>query len=552
MRRGAALLCLLLASVHLVYLPHAEFLLDDWGVLARYEKAGQEGPAAQAQVAVDLLRNRFHGQFRFQWISFQLGYLLYLLFGWAPAPIFAASVLVHAACALALARAVRKLGIGEAPALLSGTLFVLLPTTHGPLLWSHNCGFFLWSTLWFLLYLGSLAASLREGRLDGRAALRQAALLLAALFSGDPVFVLLLAAAPAVGLYLRSKLAWRATLLAWGTVAAAAAFYALVINQTPLLRAGVGLRYDFDWENLRGNLLFILATYRRLSGLGREAFFELRLTPAAAAAGLAALGVALAACRRPEAAGRRREVGRPMGVPWRPMSLAAALWTAAYGPIWFIRGHEYRYDYVPSPYLALGLSLAVLALPAGRLLGPALAAWMAVATVANIQQGWIPQSRNLRAVGAALRGLGSLEPGDLIIVSGTRLWIGAAPHFAFLAGWASSAFAQRATGVPGLEAAREIASEAGRLRIYHRNYMRDLNPGETSRTRVLVAGRGDRIRERRLLAQQVAPGAFRVYPLKGYSGPPPSTETYTREQLGLMRGTIYFAPQAEDHRALDW
>ena len=48
-----------------------------------------------------------------------------------------------------------------------------------------------------------------------------------------------------------------------------------------------------------------------------------------------------------------------------------------------------------------------------------LAAWLATASVADIEQSWIPQSRSLRAIAGWLRSLPDVRPRDLVIVSGT-------------------------------------------------------------------------------------------------------------------------------------
>ncbi len=528
---------LLLSCVYLIYLPHAEFVLDDWAALARYEHAREGGPRAQLQVAIDLLRNQFHHQFRFQWLSLWIGYALYLAAGYASGLSFAVILVVHAASAMALRQILERLGIGSGPAFLAGAFFVLWPAAHGPLFWNYICGFFVWANFWFLLYLRSLTCSLMRNSFDGRAAARQASLLALALFSGDPVFGLSLAAAPvtawcAGASFRRRGAGRRAVLLAWGTVAAAAGSYALWINRAPVLQLGVGLRYEFSLANLQSNLATIYGTHRRLSGLGEEAFYQLRATGPALLAAAVAVGVVVVflAGRRDAAPARRRA--------WL---LAAALWAAAYGPIWFILYPQFRHDYVPSPWAALAAALAVCALPKLRLaIAAALAAGLAVAAVANIEQGWIPMSRHARDLAAALR-RGRHQSGDLIIVSGAPTWIGTAPHFALHASWSSSPFAERATRVHGLEAAAEIVDEAGRLRVFHRNYRRDLQPAECARTRILLVDKHRRLSERHLLAQQTGPDAFRVFALRGYAGPPPSPQPVSREQLRLLEGTVYFA-----------
>jgi hypothetical protein len=100
--------------------------------------------------------------------------------------------------------------------------------------------------------------------------------------------------------------------------------------------------------------------------------------------------------------------------------------------------------------------------------------------------------------------------------------------------------------------AREIVSDGGRLRVYHRNYMRDLEPNEPARTRVLAVEAGGRLGERHVLAHEVAPGAFRLYALRGYAGPPISEQVYRREQLALAAPSVYFARTFPGHTPVDW
>jgi len=536
--RRALAAYLLLACLYLWYLPHVEFVLDDWFLLGRYEEARRAGSGEQIRLAGAIVQNQFHNQFRFQFLSFSLGYLVWLLVDYSPRVVFVLILGLQLGCAMILRQVCQRLGTGEGPAFLAGALLLATPTAHGPLLWSFNCMYFVWANFWFLLYLRSLAACLAAGRLDRRSAIRQGALLLLALFSGDPVFALLLAAAPLAAWRLRSRAGPAATLLAWATVLPAAAAYALLINRAPLVAGGVGLRYDFSPARFWENLVSIADTYQRLSGLIPGSYYSLWSAASIGAGALAAAVVVL---------GLR-------GVAWRPPPLArggllaAGLWIAAYGPIWFLRGHEFRYDYVPSPYLAMALSLAAFAWRPLRLpLAGVLAGWLAAATVANIEQGWIPQSRHLRSVAERLRGFDRAEPGDLILLSGAPLWMGTAPHFAWMAGWASSPFAQRVTGVPRVEAACDIVQENGRLRVSHYNYMRDLGPEEAVRTRILVVEPSGRLSERRLLAQETQPGAFRLFALKSHAGPPAAAGLYRREQLALLESEIYFAKPFDSH-----
>lgn len=521
-------------------------MLDDWLVLGRYEAVRQAGAGAEVRMALTILENQFHNQFRFQWLSFGIGYLLFLAVGYSPRLMFALFLLLHAGCAEALRRALEALGIARRLAFVTGAVFVLLPSTHGPLFWSHNCSYYIWSTLWFLLYLREAAASLRAGRLTGNSAARQALFLLLALFSGDPIFGLLAAGAPLAAWFVRAdrKAAAQATLLAWGTLGAAAALYALLINKAPIMQQGIGLRYSFSAASVRASLAAIVDTYERLTGVTPRSFYHLRLGGAAGAAAALAAVIALLGCW---AVSRNGPLGRHRSSAGRTVALAAGLWVAAYGPIWFLKAHEFRYDYVPSPFLALALATIVLAIPRLRAaLAAGLVAWMAAATVADIRQCWIPQSDSLRAIARSLRAMPDLQPGDLIVVSNIPLWIGTAPHFAFMADWASTPFAEHATGVHDLRTACEIVDDGGRLRAFHYDVMRDLNVQDPARTHVLVVDADGRLTERRLLAEPVRPGEYRLYALKGYAGPPPEGE-FTRQQLALEESQIYFARPFSHH-----
>jgi hypothetical protein len=500
----------LLALVYLLYLPHAQFVLDDWFVLGRYEQAREAGELGRTAAAI--VQNQFHGQFRFQWLSFLLGYGLWLAAGYSPKVVFLASLALHTGCAAALRAALGRLRVGKGEAFLAGALFLLLPTTHGALLWSFNCAFFLWSTLWFLLFLREYAG---DGPLW-----RQITFLLLALFSGDPVFALLLVA-PLV-----AWRGWRRAASVWGTVATAAALYALVVNKAPVFRAGLDVRYQFTGHRALAMLGIIENAYRKMTGLTPDSYYRLDgWWWAAGAAGVVAWGI---------------RATRTQETRWKTLGLAAVLWGAAYGPILFLRAHEPRYDYVPSPYLALGLSAAAMAWPRGRVaLGAVLSGWLAMATAGNIQQSWIPQARRLRAIEEKLRSI-QVAKGDTIVVSGTVMWIGTAPHFAFLAGWASTPFAEYVTGVRGIEAACDIVEEGDVLRLRHRNYQRDWKPEEAARTRVFVVRKEGRLEERNLLARAVRSGRYQLYALKGYGGPPVPAEPVGRDQLAFLEREIYF------------
>lgn len=168
-----------------------------------------------------------------------------------------------------------------------------------------------------------------------------------------------------------------------------------------------------------------------------------------------------------------------------------------------------------------------------------LAGWLALATVGDIRESWIPQSQRLRLIEEKLRSL-EVARGDTIVVSNTVMWIGTAPHFAFLATWASTPFAEHVTGVKGLKTACDIAEEGGALRLRHRNYQRDWKVEEAGRTRVLVVDKEGRLEEKQLLARAVGHGKFRLYGLKGYRGPGIPGEAVGREQMAMLEQGIYF------------
>jgi len=91
-----------------------------------------------------------------------------------------------------------------------------------------------------------------------------------------------------------------------------------------------------------------------------------------------------------------------------------------------------------------------------------------------------------------------------------------------------------------LESAVQIVREEGRLRVQHFNYARDLRPEELLRTHVLGAPLHGLVWQPKLLAESVAPNAFRLRPLHGYLGPPLPSAMLTREQLTLAQSDIYF------------
>src|SRR5262249_40341878 len=90
------LLCyLLLASLYLFYLPHADFVVDDWFMLQNFEQARVQGPGAQWAMAGRLLSSMLWGTFRVHWLSLLSIFGIYRVVGLHPAFYFLLGVLLH-------------------------------------------------------------------------------------------------------------------------------------------------------------------------------------------------------------------------------------------------------------------------------------------------------------------------------------------------------------------------------------------------------------------------------------------------------------------------
>ena len=521
---------LLLASLYLVYAPDAAFVSDDWVFLRRFEDARAAGLSAQVEVVASLIRNELPGQFRFFWLSYLITYIVWLAVGSSAQALLVVTLVVHTGSAVALRQAFERLGISPAGAFLAGALFVLLPSTHGVVFSNLAGAHYLWGTFFAAMYLRSVASSFAARRLDHRALAAQAGWVLLMVFSADAAFGVVLFGAPVLAWFLRSRAGLRAALAAWATAAVAVAGYTLWINRAPIGTA-VGLRFEFSLTQVARNLAASLHGLSRTTGFVQDSFYHLQATPTALAAALAAAGLLWWLLRRIPAEGSD---------PGRTFLLATALWLAARGPTLLLRTAEFRYEYLPTPFLALTLALLIGTAGRHRLtLTAALVAFTTLASVNDIEQSWVPQSRRLQALAAGLRQLRPVEPGDHIIVPDIPLWIGTAPHFAFQGSWASTAFCELTTGVRRLETAVDIVREGPVLRAIHFDTSRLLDPAALARTWVLAHDPGGNVRPRYLAAEAIGPDAFRLWPLRGYQGPPVPDRPVRGEQLALHEGRIY-------------
>src|SRR5712692_7767724 len=97
MRARSVLACyLLLASIYLYYLPHAEFVLDDWIALQKFEQARARGLKAEMGLVVSMVDGRFRETFRTHWLSLIFFLGLYHIGGLSPAFYFSVGVLLQA------------------------------------------------------------------------------------------------------------------------------------------------------------------------------------------------------------------------------------------------------------------------------------------------------------------------------------------------------------------------------------------------------------------------------------------------------------------------
>jgi len=496
------LVCLLLlASVYLLYWPHAELVSDDWLQLQFYRDHQVRGFAGQLELARTLMQNRLYPQFQVSWLSHLIDSLVIWAAGYAPRLLYSLALLVHLANAFLFYRLLARLRVAASLALAAGACFLVIPTAHNVLFWFLNNGFYRPPPLFLLLFWLSLVRTLNDGRLVVRSACWQAVLVLAVLFSGGaPSFHLLFFAGPWIAVCFfpreRWKLAAQATALHWTILVLALAVYVRFGSAIP---PDVGARYDFSSDfflwNARNSWGHLVGMVRIYSPVGLE------VAPLTAA--LLALLVVFVGT-----AG-----GLEPGPTRRAPLFAAGMLLLACGPLLFLAGRTLRHYYTLSPYLALLLMSLLWMLPVRRLAAGLLCAWFAAGTVAEMQQSWIPQSRHVQALKTGLRSLRHLEPGDRIVIPGTPWVIGSAQNFVLILNTWAGNFARHVTGVPNLEFWREIVVEQGLLRFYHRTTMRTTSPEEISgRTHILLGPPEGPYRPARYWVDPLA--SNRAHPLK--------------------------------------
>jgi hypothetical protein len=468
LRRRAALAIALTASLYLLYLPDVQFVLDDWWLFQKFERA-----AAPADMARAILENRLWGAFRTNGLSFLAVYGLWGLAGWRPAFYFVVGVALHGLVGYLLYRFVKRLGLGEGAALAAGMLFVALPTSHNPVFWFPACAHYLFSAAWLLVYLNSAA-----GPWSRRAAAVQAGAVALASLSGDQVFGLLAGSAVCMAVVLRRRDLLRPAVVAWATMAVVGAVYIGWINRAPV-GGSVAARFDFRPAEV----------LEHLAGIG-EGYYKFSWLALPAAVAVWWLRV-------------------ESGPAWRAVWLGAGLWVLGYGPTWFLRWRELRYNYLPS----LGLALVLAALCRKRLIAAALLGWAAGTVVGEIQDCWRPMARHTQAVIRELKKLENLRDHEIVAVAGTPSRIGTAPHFGMYHSYSSTPFVESVTGVFGLYVGRAILWDSGRLGLEHVDFFRELKPDELRRAHVVVCDGLEDCSIRTVLQR----GGER-YPLKNYRG----------------------------------
>jgi hypothetical protein len=539
--RASVLLCyLLLASLYLLYLPYVNFVLDDWYMVQKFEQARAHGFAGEWRLAVDLVRNQVWGVARLQGLSFLSVYGLYLLAGQHPWFYFLLGLVFHTSTAFLLYVTLRRLAFNHQLAGLTGALFILLPTARNPLFWFPNCGQYLLAAFLFVLYLYALSDAVLAPRLTLRAAAFQVLVLVFAVFSTDQLFALLLFAVAWMAFLWPSPAVWRSALLAWVVAPTAAFFYFRVINIAHVA-GSIGAKFQFTPAQLVSNLRAIGTDYLRLAGLHDPYYHP------------AALG---AAALLPLAAGlvvfwwlRREPPGPMLPTPLsRALLLGLGLWLAAYGPVLFLGWRELRYDYLPSIGLAIFLAAVTAALlrPWPRTALPAaaglLVALSAATAVAEIRQCWIPMSRHIRFIETELRRLPQLAYHDNVVIAGTPLRLGTAPHFGMFNSYTSTPFVETVTGVWGLNVARDLLYDYGRLGLEHTDFFHEIRPGDLAHTHLIACAPDLTCALRTLLARPLGSGRYELHSLKGYAGPAlDPARAYSVGELAPLRAQLYIA-----------
>src|SRR5881628_297324 len=161
---ASALICyLLLASVYLLYWPHADFISDDWFQLHFYRQHQANGWTGQMEVARTLIQNKLYSVFQISWLSHLINSFCIWVAGYAPRLLFTLALLVHAVNGWLFYLLLVRAGASPRLAYLAGAAFVLIPTAHGSLFWFLNNGFYRLPPLFLFLLLLSVLRSLERG-----------------------------------------------------------------------------------------------------------------------------------------------------------------------------------------------------------------------------------------------------------------------------------------------------------------------------------------------------------------------------------------------------
>ncbi len=533
---------LLLLSVYLIYWSHADYFVDDWFLIKHFRHAGGwKGVAGFAAAAAE---NRIYQVFRMQWLSILYGFLITALGGYSPRFNFTALLLLHAASAWLLSQAVRRAGFEPGLAFLAGIFYLLAPTAHFDLVTYLANPFFVLSTFWVLLLLWFWLGARRWGMGDLAFA---GACAVAALFSGEQVFLLVWAIVPLAAFFFRKKpmpAAWLAAGAIWAAAGMALAAYLLWINRLPVRQTGIHRRYEWTAARFMGNLAQIGGEMRQLSGVTSDSLFHFSLHKTEDALALA--GGLLATALVWKWRGADRENGRLRSL----FGFAAAGAALAYAPVMWIAGGfpRFRYHYAPAPYVAVAAGVAVWACGRSRWTCWSPAALAGLATgflifnaAADLRQSWIPQSEQQRNLEAYMRQVKNIAPGDIFVVSGTPPQIGTAPHFSMHSTISASAFVELVTGLEPLEAYLDFWNLHGRLVRDPDDLKHFLSEADTARTHVLVCSYDGRFSSLDWIAVQTGTDRFRLLPLKGVSDwGNVRRQIYSREQLALAQWPVYF------------
>ncbi|MBI3666263.1 MAG: hypothetical protein HY236_08580 [Acidobacteria bacterium] len=546
---------LLLASVYLVYWNDAEYVVDDWLHFDFYRQAEGAGLREHLHVLKLLFDNQLYRGVQVFWLSHWINCFLVWIFGYAPKIAFGLMVLLHALSAWLFYLLLARLGVNRRIAFLAGAGLVLIPTAHGPLFWPLNCSFFVWPMFFLVIYLLQALQVLEEDRLRRGAAVKLVLLTLLTLFAGSPAFALLVLSLPWMAWCFfgrqRIRMALPVTALNWAVVAIALLLYPPLQGHNRPPKQLREQRYFYTYEKFSVNLSVTRMHLVNLTGLTTRSYYHVLRSPSPAVVGLlVALLVFLMAWRIDPSPGPSRL--------FRAGIFAAGMWVLAYLPIMFLHTKTLRHYYTFSPFLSLLVVLPAgvgLTSNSGRAWGVAwgavLCGYFAACTVAETRQCWIPQSRHTQLVKHALAGLKNLSPGEWVIVPGVPLVVGTAPYFSIGGAPYDALFAKYVTGVPNLKFAREIVLENGRLRFFHRYFMKDTSPEELHRSHVLAPDPDGGYSARRYVAYEREPDRFQLLPLKGSDPPASGGGLLTRDQLRPLEKEIQF-PKPFQHGHIEY